>query len=88
MSRRCTRCQTVYAGDTRFCPRDGSPLVEVAGAAATPSGSGGSESSRTMVRAAVKRQLGPSVDQAGALQGEIIDGRYKVLKQLGEGGMS
>ena len=88
MSRRCTRCQTVYEGDTRFCPRDGSPLVEVAGAAQTSSGGGESETAKTMVRGAVKRKLGTSVEQAGALQDEIIDSRYKVLKQLGEGGMS
>ena len=29
-TRRCLRCQSVYEGDARFCPRDGSPLVEVA----------------------------------------------------------
>ena len=31
MSRRCPKCKTVYAGEARFCPKDGSPLVEVAG---------------------------------------------------------
>ena len=88
MSRRCTRCQTVYEGDTRFCPRDGSPLVEVMSPTATASSKVGSDSSKTLVRAAVKRHVGPSVEQAGALKDEIIDGTYKVLEQLGEGGMS
>ncbi len=88
MSRRCTRCQTVYEGETRFCPRDGSPLVEVMSPTATASSKSGSDSSKTLVRAAVKRHVGPSVEQAGALKDEIIDGTYKVLEQLGEGGMS
>ena len=29
MSRRCPRCKNVYEGDARFCPKDGSPLVDV-----------------------------------------------------------
>ena len=88
MSRRCTRCQTVYEGDTRFCPRDGSPLVEVMGKKADSSKVGSSGASQTMVRAAVKRSIGPSVDQAETLKDEVLDGRYKVLDRLGEGGMS
>lgn len=88
MSRRCTRCQTVYEGDTRFCPRDGSPLVEVMSPSSTSSGRAASETSRTLVRAAVKRKEGPSVDQAATLKDEVIDGRYKVMNRLGEGGMA
>jgi uncharacterized OB-fold protein len=31
MSRRCPRCKNVYAGEARFCPKDGSPLVDLEG---------------------------------------------------------
>ena len=31
--RRCPRCGSTFEGDARFCPKDGSPLIEVAGKA-------------------------------------------------------
>ena len=91
MSRRCPRCKTVYTGAARFCPKDGSPLVDVAGGApvgvgtaraATPPGG------RTVVRKAVKSQGGVSMDRAGSLEDQVIDRRYQVLRKLGEGGMA
>ncbi len=89
MRRRCTRCQTVYEGDARFCPRDGNPLVDVAdGAPAKKSGGGGPNVSGTLVRAAVKRAQGPRSNDAATLKNQIIDGRYQVLRRLGEGGMA
>ncbi len=89
MRRRCTRCQTVYAGDARYCPRDGSPLVDVAGGGpAKKLGSNDPQVSGTLVRAAVKRKSGPGSNEAATLQDQIIDGRYQVLRRVGEGGMA
>lgn len=89
MRRRCTRCQTVYVGDARFCPRDGNPLVDVADGAPPKKSSGDDpRESGTLVRGAVKRARGPRSDDAATLQDQIIDGRYKVLRRLGEGGMA
>jgi serine/threonine-protein kinase len=36
MSTRCPSCQSVYADDARFCPKDGTKLEKVAPASATP----------------------------------------------------
>ncbi|MEP7086180.1 MAG: serine/threonine-protein kinase [Gemmatimonadota bacterium] len=36
MSTRCPSCQSVYADDARFCPKDGTKLEIVAAAASTP----------------------------------------------------
>ena len=89
MRRRCTRCQTVYSGDARFCPRDGSPLVDVAGGGpAKKLGTNDPKVSGTLVRAAVKRKSGPGSNEAATLQDQIIDGRYQVLRRVGEGGMA
>ncbi len=90
-SRRCPRCNRVYADPARFCPQDGSPLVEVAGSAPTPAAGGepGQTSAglRTLVRqAALKR--GPGLDKASTLTSQLLDQRYQVGKRLGEGGMS
>ena len=89
MRRRCTRCQTVDSGDARFCPRDGSPLVDVAGGGpAKKLGTNDPKVSGTLVRAAVKRKSGPGSNEAATLQDQIIDGRYQVLRRVGEGGMA
>lgn len=90
MSRRCPRCKTVYAGEARFCPKDGSPLVDVGGG-------GGkvvqmpkqvSLDSGTQVRQAAPKKRGFGLDRAGSLADQVIDSRYQVLRKLGEGGMA
>jgi serine/threonine-protein kinase len=68
----------------RFCPKDGSMLVEIQAkkpAAAPPSGGG------TGVRTPLPpRKSG--LDRASSLSNQILDARYQVMKKLGEGGMS
>src|SRR4051794_7887106 len=86
--RRCPKCGSVYT-DTgaRFCPKDGSMLVEIharkpAAPAAAPS-SGAATGVRT--------PLPPGkagLDRASSLSNQILDARYQVMKKLGEGGMS
>lgn len=83
--RRCPKCGTVYADSARFCPRDGSMLVEaqtkaVAAPAAAPSG--GATVSRTPPTPK------PGLDRAASLSGQVLDSRYHVQQKLGEGGMS
>jgi serine/threonine-protein kinase len=74
----------MYADPARFCPQDGSPLVEVSGGTPPQQTSAGL---RTLVRqAAMKR--GPGMDRASALSNSLLDDRYEVGKRLGEGGMS
>ena len=72
--RRCPKCGTVYGGEARFCPKDGSPLVDVAVAG----------TSGTTIRKAYKP---PSTDRF-TLSSQRIDNRYEVIRRLGEGGMS
>jgi serine/threonine-protein kinase len=87
--RRCPKCGSVYT-DTgaRFCPKDGSMLVEIQAkkpaAPAPPSGSG------TGVRTPLPpgKGQGGGLDRASSLSNQILDARYQVLKKLGEGGMS
>ena len=87
--RRCPKCGSVYT-DTgaRFCPKDGSMLVEIQArkpaAPAAPKASGGSGTG-------VRTPLPPGksgLDRASSLSNQILDARYQVLKKLGEGGMS
>src|SRR4051812_6543170 len=85
--RRCPKCGSVYT-DTgaRFCPKDGSMLVEIQAKkpAAAPAPSSGSGTG-------VRTPLPPGkagLDRASSLSNQILDARYQVMKKLGEGGMS
>jgi serine/threonine-protein kinase len=86
MSRRCPKCKTVYAGEARFCPKDGSPLVDVAGSGGRAVTSG--EVAKTEVRKPSKPKPGPSMSKAGSLTDQILDRRYRIRRKLGEGGMA
>jgi len=85
--RRCPKCGSVYT-DTgaRFCPKDGSMLVEIqAKKPASPAPSGGGSGT------GVRTPLPPGkagLDRASSLSNQILDARYQVMKKLGEGGMS
>ena len=89
-SRRCLRCGGVYGGDARFCPKDGSPLVDVQTPVLpkTPPSAGGGAGARTVERRIVPQAEGPGLDRAATLVDQILDRRYQVLKRLGEGGMA
>ena len=80
--RRCPKCGTVYTDTARFCPRDGTMLVEVQSkpSGTTPPGGG------TAVRSPPVSPKG--LDRASSLSNQILDARYQVQKKLGEGGMS
>ena len=81
-SRRCPRCNRVYADPARFCPQDGSPLVEVSGTAAAapkPPAAGAanpmqqtSAGLRTLVRQAALKRLKEKRDFWGHLSVYVI----------------
>jgi eukaryotic-like serine/threonine-protein kinase len=79
--RRCPKCGSVYTDTARFCPKDGSMLVEVQSKPKPPSSGSG-----TGVRTPPTPK--PGLDRASSLSNQILDARYEVLKKLGEGGMS
>jgi len=85
--RRCPKCKTVYPDTARFCPKDGTMLVEVQAAPAPGPGTPASGSG-TKVRTPPVAAKGISLDRASTLSNQVLDTRYQVLQKLGEGGMS
>jgi serine/threonine-protein kinase len=82
MEKRCPVCGTLYAGDAKFCPKDGTGLINVVQPKAAPAGTGS-----TQIRMAVKPPASGN-DPAKTLRNQTLDQRYSVMRKLGEGGMS
>ncbi len=91
--RRCPKCKTVYPETARFCPKDGSMLVDVQTAPAAPPAPPQSSTPKTPAGGTATSVRTPpikpaSLDRASTLSNQLLDARYQVLKKLGEGGMS
>jgi eukaryotic-like serine/threonine-protein kinase len=94
---RCPSCGTTYPDDARFCTRDGTRLLTPAGDAAVTPPLGTPtfpEPARTLDAAAPRRTTPPARGDANTplthfnLTGKTLQGRYEVVKKVGEGGMS
>lgn len=72
--RRCPSCKRMYASTDRFCANDGTLLVEVQDPTPPP------ESKPQPIVATPSR--------ASTLQNQVLEDRWRVVKKLGEGGMS
>jgi len=92
--RRCPKCKSVYPDTARFCPRDGSMLVDVQTAPAASPASPAPATPRTPAGGAATSVRTPPLkpalplDRASTLSNQLLDARYQVMKKLGEGGMS
>ena len=75
---RCPSCGTTYPSDAKYCTRDGSRLVTTLGPSGEPLG-------RTAERGRLENR--PESPQANVV-GTTLEGRYEIVKKIGEGGMS
>jgi serine/threonine-protein kinase len=86
--RRCPRCGSVYSDAARFCPKDGSMLVEVQTKSPLAKPASPVSGNNTSVRTPPPKMGVGGLDRASTLSNQLLDGRYQVSKKLGEGGMS
>jgi len=77
---RCPACGTTYPDDARFCTRDGTRLLGGTPPAAAPA------TPRSTVAPARGDSAAPVTHQN--LVGRTLQGRYEIVKKVGEGGMS
>src|SRR5678815_5526924 len=85
---RCPSCGTTYPDDARFCTRDGTRLVTSSGSTAAMKGTAAPGTTPPRPTDALVRRANAAPVSEASLVGKTLEGRYEIVKKVGEGGMS